>query len=317
MKITKKDILIKDKSYRLVTRSDMDGLVTGSLLKRLGILKDVKFVHPKDMQDEKIEIFEDDIVTNLPYAKDAALVIDHHESEYERNNVDVRNYVIDPKAPSAARVVYDFFGGREVFGSHFDDIMIAVDKADSAKFTKEDILEPKGWELLSFLMDSRTGLGRFRSFRISNYNLMMELIDNALEYSIDEILELPDVKERVDLYNELHPKFLKQLEECTTIYDNVAVVDISKEEVIYPGNRFMIYAMYPDTNISIHKINGFRGMNTVFAVGKSIINRSSKVNIGEEMLKHSGGGHAAAGTCQVDNDKADLILKDIIARIRD
>ena len=302
------------KKFRLVTRSDMDGLVCAVILKQLDLIDDIKFVHPKDMQDGTIDITQNDIITNLPYVKVAHLVFDHHESESIRNG-EADNYIIIPDAPSAARVVYDYYSKDNDLSMISEDMMVAVDKADAAQFTKEDILNPQGWELLSFLMDSRTGLGRFRDFRISNYELMMNLIDYCHSNSIEDIMKLPDVKERVDLFNKYSNEFKDQIKRCSTIHNNLIVLDLRDEEIIYPGNRFMIYAMYPETNISIHVLWGFKKQNTVFATGKSIINRSSKTNIGELMLKYNGGGHSAAGTCQIDNDKCEDVLQELITAI--
>ncbi len=305
------------KKFRLVTRSDMDGLVCAVLLKYLDIIDDIKFVHPKDMQDGKIEIDNNDITTNLPYVDGVHIAFDHHLSETVRNKEIKDNHVILPDAPSAAEVVYQFYGGEAQFPEHFKPMMAAANKADAAKFSKKDIANPEGWELLSFLMDSRTGLGRFRDFRISNYQLMMDLIDVCKDYTIEEIMEMPDVKERVNLYNQYREEFVSQLKRCSTIHDNVVVLDLRAEEVIYPGNRFMIYALFPQTNVSIHHILGFRGLNTVFAVGKSIINKSSTKNIGELMLKYNGGGHMAAGTCQVEHKDSKKVLSELIEELKD
>lgn len=302
------------KRFRLVTRSDMDGLVCAVILKQLDMIDDIKFVHPKDMQDGIIEITQNDIITNLPYVPQAHLVFDHHESETIRNEK-VDNHIIIADAPSAARVVYDYYGGKEKLPMIAEDMMEAVDKADAAQFSVSDILNPQGWELLSFLMDSRTGLGRFREFRVSNYQLMMDLIDYCIDHTIDEIMQLPDVVERVELYNKYQDDFIDQLQRCSTLHDNLVVLDLRNEDIIYPGNRFAIYALFPDTNISIHVIWGFQKQNTVFATGKSIINRTSQTNIGELMLKHGGGGHNAAGTCQIENEKADEVLAELIETI--
>lgn len=304
-------------NYRLVTRSDFDGLVCAVLLKELNLIDEINFVHPKDVQDGKEDITENDILTNLPYVKEAHLVFDHHLSETIRNEGQNENHIIDPEAPSAARVVYDHYGGEEKFPNVSTEMMEAVDKADSAQFTKEDVANPTGWELLSFLMDARTGLGRFRNFRISNYNLMMDLIDYCRDHTIEEILELPDVKERVELYFDYEERFKEQLKRCGTLYDNVVVIDLREEEKIFPGNRFMKYLLYPEANISIHVIWGYRKQNTVFAVGKSIFDKSSDKNVGEIMLEYGGGGHQAAGTCQIDNDKAEKILVELVERFKD
>ncbi len=301
--------------YRLVTRSDFDGLVCAVLLKELDMIEEIKFVHPKDMQDGKIEVTSNDITTNLPYVEGVYLAFDHHSSETVRNQVPKENHIINPNAPSAARVVYEYFGGIDKFPTISLEMMAAVDQADSAQFSLEDVLQPKGWTLLNFLMDARTGLGRFKEFRVSNYNLMMELIDYCKNHAIADILTLPDVKERVDLYFEQEPKFKEQIQRCATVYKNLVVLDLRNEAVIYAGNRFMVYALFPDCNISIHQMWGLKQQNTVFATGKSILNRTSKTNIGELMLKYGGGGHANAGTCQVENDKAAAILKELVTQI--
>jgi len=301
--------------YRLVTRSDFDGLVCAVLLKELDLIDEIKFVHPKDMQDGLVKVTDRDITTNLPYVDGCHLAFDHHLSEVER--VGKRdNHIIDPDAPSAARVIYDHYGGKLQFLTIPDDMILAVDQGDSAQYDMDDILKPKGWSLLNFLMDARTGLGRFRNFRISNYQLMMDLIDHCRDKSIDRILELPDVKERSDLYFQHEQAFKDQIKRCATMHGKVVVLDLRKEDPIYPGNRFMIYAMFPDSNVSIHVLWGVQKQNTVLAIGKSIFNRTSKTDIGPLCLKYGGGGHAAAGTCQVPNDKADSILKDVVKQIQ-
>ena len=302
---------------RLVTRSDFDGLVCAMILKELDLIDDIKFVHPKDVQDGKIDITSNDITTNLPFDNRVGLAFDHHESELSRLvNVDYKDrYIIDPDAKSAARVVYDYYGGKEALPRISDELMEAVDKGDSADFNEEEVLNPKGWVLMNFLMDARTGLGRFHNFRISNYDLMMELIDHCITMSVDEILELPDVKERVDLYFEQQELFKQQVSRLAKVHGRVVVLDLRNEETIYAGNRFMVYALYPETQISIHVAWGFKKQNTAVMIGKSIINKGSNANIGELCLKYGGGGHKNAGTCQIDNDKVDEALPVIIEEL--
>lgn len=301
--------------YRLVTRSDFDGLVCALLLKHLDLIDEITFVHPKDMQDGLIEIGPNDITTNLPYVPGAHLVFDHHESETVRNAASIDNHIIEARAPSAARVVWQHYGGHESFPAAWDEMMEAVDKADSARFSHEEVLNPNKWVLLNFLMDSRTGLGRFRNFRISNYQLMMDLIDACKTMDIDQILQLPDVQERVTLFREHEENFEQQLKRCSKVYDNLVVLDLREEETIWAGNRFMIYALFPQCNISIHVLWGLKQQNTVFATGKSIFDRSSRTNIGELMLHYGGGGHHAAGTCQVANHEAEQTLDVLIKTI--
>jgi nanoRNase/pAp phosphatase (c-di-AMP/oligoRNAs hydrolase) len=301
--------------FRLVTRSDFDGLVCAVLLKHLGLIDDILFVHPKDMQDGKIAINARDITTNLPYVAGAHLAFDHHLSETIRNAGRRANHVIDPNAPSAARVVYDYYGGARAFPAAWNGMLAAVDKADAARFSREEVLDPKGWNLLNVLMDARTGLGRFHDFRISNYQLMMDLIDYCKNHTIEQIMELPDVRERTMLYFEHSSRCREQIQRCASVHANLVVLDLRNEQTIFVGNRFIIYALFPETNISIHVLWGLKNQNTVFATGKSILNRSSNTNIGALMLEYGGGGHENAGTCQVANELAEDVLGALVQRI--
>lgn len=303
--------------YRLVTRSDFDGLVCALLLRQLDLIDDIKFVHPKDVQDGKVALSGRDITTNLPYDPNVHLAFDHHESETTRrgDGTQPSNFIIETTAPSAARVVYNYYGGKNRLPKISEEMLAAVDKADSAQFARDDILNPKGWELLSFIMDPRTGLGRFHDFRIANYQLMMDLISYCENHGIDEILALPDVKERVELYFSQDGKFKEQLHRVAQTHGPLVVLDLRQEEVIFAGNRFMVYALFPDCTISMHVMWGVKKQNTVFAIGKSIFKRTSPVNIGDLCLAYGGGGHAGAGTCQAENDKADAVMKELIQKI--
>ncbi len=308
---------MENQKMRLVTRSDFDGLACAMMLKELGIIEEIKFVHPKDVQDGKIELSKNDITTNLPYDPRVGIAFDHHASEEERlKAVEVSGKLInDPNARSASRVLYNYYGGKAAMPGISEELLAAVDKGDSADFTIDEILNPKRWVLLHFLTDPRTGLGRFHHFRISNYNLMMDLIDHCRKHSVDEVLELPDVKERVDLYFAETEQFVAQLRRIAKVEGKVVVLDLREEEVIHAGNRFMIYALYPETQISIHVSWGFQKQNTSVMIGKSIVNKGSDADIGAICLKYGGGGHKNAGTCQLDNDKVDAQLPDIIAAL--
>ncbi len=300
-------------NYRLVTRSDFDGLVSAALLRELQMLDDIMFVHPKDMQDGLIEITSRDIITNLPYAASCHLCFDHHHSEALRLGHIVRqNYILDPDADSAARVVYNYFGGATRFPNISTEMMDAVDKCDSARFTREEVLAPKRWELLNFIMDPRTGLGRFRDFRISNYQLMMALVDYCRSHSIEQILALPDVRERIDLYNSQRPQYCDQIARCSGVYGNVAVIDLRYEDTIFCGNRFLVYALLPECNVSVHLLRSRQPGMSVLAVGKSILSRTNPVDVGQLMLKHGGGGHSAAGTCQIASEHTDDLVPQIV-----
>jgi nanoRNase/pAp phosphatase (c-di-AMP/oligoRNAs hydrolase) len=309
---------MSDKKYRLVTRSDFDGLVCAVLLNEMDLIDEIKFVHPKDMQDGKVEISERDITTNLPYRSGRAPGLRPPSSR--------RPSATRATAPTTSSIPMrlprrawctNILAARAVSRRPRTAMMLAVDKSDSANFTRQEILDPKDWVLLNYLMDSRTGLGRFREFRVSNYQLMMDLISYCRTHGIDDILALPDVKERVDLYFDHAEKAKEQIRRCTTVYKNLAVLDLREEETIYATNRFMIYALFPETNISIHVLWGVQKQNTVFATGKSIVNRTSNTNIGELMLFYGGGGHENAGTCQIANDRADTVLQELITNIND
>jgi nanoRNase/pAp phosphatase (c-di-AMP/oligoRNAs hydrolase) len=302
--------------YRLVTRSDLDGIVCASLLRELGIVDEVTFAHPKDMQDGIITITSNDIITNLPYHPDAHMVFDHHASEAERNKTPAPNLINDPSAPSAAYVVYNHFGGAAKFPNITADLMAATNKIDSGQLKEDEILHPQDWVLLGFIMDNRTGLGRFRHFRISNYQLMLELVDILRRTKeIKNILAHPDVAERVKMYNEHAELARQQMQRCAEIHDNLLILDFRTEKEIYTINRFAVYALFPKVNVSMHVLQGKQGVNTVFAVGKSVLNRSAQVDIGGLMLEYGGGGHKAVGTCQIDNPKADAIKEELIKRL--
>jgi nanoRNase/pAp phosphatase (c-di-AMP/oligoRNAs hydrolase) len=298
---------------RLLTRSDFDGLGCAALLKEIGVIDEIKFVHPKDMQDGKIEVTGNDVLANVPYVPGAGLWFDHHSSEDQRAAYGNFFGVSDTTCPSAARVVYNHYGGDSKFGSsHLQELVGAADKADSADLSIDEILDPTGWTLLAFIMDPRTGLGRYRDYRISNYQLMMDMIDYCRTMSVNEILELPDVQERISRYREQDRHFRNMVEENTTIHDNVIVLDLRNTEEIYTGNRFRLYSLYPEQNISIRVMWGFQKQNIVMTCGHSIINRSSNTDVGSLMLKHGGGGHYRVGTCQVPAEVADTVLKELI-----
>ncbi len=303
------------RQFRLITRSDFDGLVCAVLLEELELINDILFVHPRKVQHGEIDVTGNDITTNLPFDSRAGIAFDHHLSEVERVGGRYPNHIINASAPSTARLVYEYFGGEKTFPTVSADMMEAVDRADSAQFTRDEILNPSGWALLNYIMDPRTGLDRFHGFRIPNYELVMGLIDDCRNHSIDEILAMPDVKERVDLYMEHRPLFEEQIKRCARIEGGLGVIDLRDERTIYAGNRFLVYALLPEINISMHVLWSKGGASTLFAVGKSIFDRSCPVNVGKIMLEFGGGGHRAAGTCQVENDEAQGVLEELSDRL--
>ena len=292
---------------RLITRSDFDGLACGALLKEVGIIDSWKFVHPKDLQDGLIEITEDDVLANGPFVPGCGLWFDHHSSEFERNQLEGKYKGESRITPSCARIIYEYYGGKERF-PQFDDLMEAVDKVDSGNLTIDDVMNPQGWILVGFLMDPRTGLGRWRQFTIPNYLLMEKLMDACRTMTTQEILDLPDVKERIEVYNEQTEKFIEMVKAHTETRGNVIISDLRGVDPIYTGNRFMIYSLYPEQNISAWIVNGKGGLGCSAAVGYSILNRTSNVDVGALMLRYNGGGHKAVGTCQFTDEtmKTDL-----------
>ena len=298
---------------RLLTRSDFDGLACGALLKEAGIIDSWKFVHPKDIQDGLVEANENDVLANIPYIKGCGIWFDHHTSEIERLG-DITCEGDRRITPSCARIVYDYYGGAARFPK-MTEMINFVDRVDSADLTADEILNPTGWILLGFIMDPRTGLGRFRNFRISNYALMEFLMDECRTKSIDEIIALPDVSERVELYHEQTALFSEMIREHTVIHGNCIFTDLRDVETIYTGNRFLLYSMYPEQNISIFVVDGRGKQNCPIAVGHSIINKTAKTKVGSLLLKYGGGGHDKVGTCQVDYNDSPRVITEIITQI--
>jgi len=302
---------------RLVTRSDFDGLACAVLLVEKGIVDEYKFVHPKDVQDGKVEVTKNDVLANVPYVPGCGLWFDHHASEEERLNMKELKFEGSSKdAMSAAQVIWDYYGGVKTFGEKLLPLLGAVNKSDSASFTRDEILKPEGWILLSFVMDPRTGLGRFHDYRISNYKLMEDMIQYCRSKTVEEILELPDVQERVQRYLKQQELFDAMLKRACRIDGNVIITDLLKEETIFAGNRFHVYALFPDQNIEVRIMWGKDKQNVVFTCGHSILNRSSKTDVGKLMLKYGGGGHPKVGTCQVPIEGWKKSLKEIVAQMK-
>jgi nanoRNase/pAp phosphatase (c-di-AMP/oligoRNAs hydrolase) len=300
---------------RLLTRSDFDGLACGALLFYLGVVNEWKFVHPKDIQDGLVEATDNDILANIPYIKGCKLWFDHHSSETERLGTKTYFEGVSRLAPSCARVVYEYYGGDEKLG-RFAEMIRYVDKVDSGNLNAEEIINPQGWVLLGFIMDPRTGLGRFRNFTISNYDLMKLLAAECASKTIEGILALPDVKEREDVYFEQDKLFREMLKRVIKVEDNVIVADLREVEPLYAGNRFLLYTLYPEQNISVWIVDGRNKANCAITVGYSIINRGATVDVGSMLLKYGGGGHRQVGTCQVPYEDADRIIKEIIKQCK-
>ncbi len=298
---------------RLVTRSDFDGLVCATLLKHLNIIDDYLFAHPKDLQDGKVEVSKKDVLANVPYVEGCGLWFDHHTSEKDRLG-EIEFEGESKPLPSCARVIWEYYG-EDKFPKNFSSMLDAVDKVDSANLTPEEITKPEGWILLGYIMDPRTGLGRYRDYRISNYQLMLDMIEYCRTMSVEEIMEIPDVKERIDKYYADEQQFIQMLKDNTSSHGNALIIDLRAQDPIYCGNRFMVYTLFPDCNVSIRVIWGFKKQNVVFTVGHSITNRTSNTDVGKLMLSFGGGGHKAVGTCQVPETEVSDTLEQLISKI--
>ncbi|MDP2877736.1 MAG: exopolyphosphatase [Holophaga sp.] len=304
---------------RLITRSDFDGLACAALLEELGLVDDYLFAHPKDIQDGKVPVTAQDILANVPFAPGCGIWFDHHSSEEERVSQDDRMKVegASYRAMSCARVIYDYYGGAAKLGRFEESgLMEAVDRSDSGSLTEDEIKNPTGWILLSFIMDARTGLGRYRDYRISNLALMKDMIGYCRTKSIDEIIALPDVQERVNRYFEQEHDYQAMLLAHSKVDGKVLIIDLREVPENLSGNRFIEYALFPATNVSVRVIWGRERQNMVLTVGHSILDRSCGVNIGSLMLKYGGGGHQQVGTCQVAAALADTTLAEVIAALK-
>lgn len=296
---------------RLVTRSDFDGLVCGMILKEEGIIDDLKFVHPKDLQDGEFKAEPNDVLCNVPYVPGCGMWFDHHSSEAERVgwNQDVKG--VSRKAPSCAGIVYEYYNGAEKY-PQYKDLIAAVDKVDSGQLSAEDITNPQGWVLIGFIVDPRTGLGRFHDFRISNLSLMTDFINHLRKLSLPELLVHPDIKARIELYKEQSELFTEMVKKHSKIEKNVIVTDLREVETIYASNRFTVYGVFPEQNVSLWITYGKGKRNVAIACGYSILNRTCTADIGALMLKYGGGGHKQVGTCQIASENADQVISEIV-----
>ena len=300
---------------RLFTRSDLDGSVCAAILQELGIVDEIVYIHPKDLQDGKVKVNGNDIIANVPYVEGCGLWFDHHSSEHERLNLEGKFKGASKLAPSAAQVIYEHYKDSEEYVEklkRFEDLIKIVGIADSAKYGKDDILNPKGWIMLAFIADPRTGLGYKRTFRISNFELMKRLPDLLRSKTVEAILAMPDFQERIQVYFEETSKYKRLLAEHTRIEGNAIITDFRGIKEVPVGNRFIGYVLYPDQNISIRIADGKNNQFVMISVGHSIINRTSRLNVGSLMLKFGGGGHKQVGACQVKYEEAANVVKELL-----
>jgi|TARA_B100000315_G_C14576149_1_gene588012 hypothetical protein len=291
----------------LITRGDLDGLTSSVLVTEKEEIDEVRFTHPKDMQDGKVEVFTDDIIVNLPYHENCAMWFDHHDSE-----VDAPKTPPDVKgkqgiAPSAARLVYEYYDDPAL--ARFGELLAETDRVDSARLGMEDVLNPNRFVLLSYTLDPRSGLGAFKRY-------FLNLIDWLKTKKIEEIMEIPEVEGRVRMILSEQERYRQALLETSYLDDNVVVTDFRRFDTTPAGNRFLIYTLFPQSNISARMFHGKDQGFVVVAVGHSIFNRTSKTHVGNLLAEYGGGGLRGAGTAQLPTDTADETISKIIERMK-
>ena len=294
---------------QLVTRADWDGLVCTVLLSKTDKIDGIFFAHPKDMQDGKVKIPKGAVVANLPYHPDCGLWFDHHVSEEEK----ARKLGDQLKgrfalAPSAARLVYDYYGGEAKF-PEYKELLGITDRVDGAQLTLEDVTHPQGYVLLAYTIDPRSGLQGYQSY----FLWMVELLK---EQPLEKIMADPEVKTRCETILAEDTRFRRALLINSKQDGNVVITDFRGLGEVPPGNRFLIYALFPTANVSVRLFDGPGGKTMVVALGHSIFNRTCQTNLGELLSKYGGGGHAGAGTAQLPKAGADAKIAEIIAALK-
>lgn len=296
---------------RMVTRGDFDGLASAVILTEVEDIREILFVHPKDVQDGKIEADGEDIVVNVPYIPGCGLWFDHHVSEKVRGPEEGTYKGKFDMAPSCARVIYEYY-----INEHSDkldrhhDMLIAADRLDSAQLSIEDITTPSDWILLGLTLDPRSGLGpEFRKY-------FRWLVEYIKELPIEKVMQHPEVSKRCERVRTESEEYKKILAEYSHVEDNVIVVDLRGMKEKPVGNRFLSYTMFPEANVEMRLFDGHKGA-VVVAVGHSIFKRTCQINVGDLMSEYGGGGHRGAGTCQIPPDRSESSVAEILARLKE
>jgi hypothetical protein len=292
---------------RLVTRADLDGLTSAVLITEMEPIDSIELIHPQDLTDKKFEILKGDILANLPYHPNAGKWFDHHlltESNLKPPDKFDGAY---RHAPSTARIVEEYYKSPKL--KKYDALIHETDRMDSANLTLEDVLDPKGYILLGYTIDPRTGLGGFKDY-------FMLLLDALKNKTIDEILAMPEVQQRVNQMRNEWLIFKRLTLENSRIDGNVVLTDFRHIEKIPIGNRFLVYTLFPDANVSVRVHWGPQRQFVAAVVGHSIFNRTCKVNIGKLMSDFGGGGHVGAGAAPLKADTADADIEEIIRRLK-
>jgi oligoribonuclease NrnB/cAMP/cGMP phosphodiesterase (DHH superfamily) len=265
----------------------------------------IELVHPQDIADQGFTVREGDILANLPYDSRCTKWFDHHAA--------TRAYRAPPEqfegryglTPSSARLVYDYYIERKPALHRFEEFVKEVDRFDGADLGIEDVTDPQGYILLGFTLDPRTGLGAFSSY----FRTLVELLKQE---PIEQILEHEEVKERIERIRKEEDAFLEVMKRTSRQVGNVVVTDLREESALPIGNRFLIYTLFPDVNVSIRLAWGPERKFVVATVGHSILNRTCEVHVGELLAKYGGGGHKGAGATPLVTNVADRLVEQMI-----
>lgn len=298
---------------RLITRADWDGLVCAVLLSTVDHLEAIQFAYPKDIQDGKVDVPEEAVIANLPYHPNCTMWFDHHASEEEFGVPMAAFAGIKGKfglAPSAARLIYDYYGGDEKLG-RYKDLLEATDRVDSAQLTLDDVLNPTGYVLLAYTVDPRSGL---KDIELQMYFLM--LLDWLKTKPIDEILLIPEVRLMAERLKEEDNSFRDYLLQHSRQDGNVIITDFRGVLSVPPGNRFLVYTLFPEANVSARLWDGKDGRISTISLGHSIFNRTCQTNVGKLLATYGGGGHKGAGTAQFPIEEAEDKFAEIIATLK-
>ena len=287
---------------RLITRADLDGLTSAILLQEVEPIDEVDFAHPKDVQDGRVAVTSNDILANLPFDERAGLWFDHHASQVDSSwNPEMKGgFEI---APSAARVIFDHYKSEKF--ARYAELLEATDKLDAALLSRDDIVDPKGWILIGYTLDPRSGLGAFKDY----FRHLMKL---AKEKTADEILADPEVDKHVSRLKAEETAFREHLKAASQQDGNVVITDVRGMRDLPSGNRFIIYDLFPAANVSVRVADGRNNEFTSIQAGHSILKRDCKTSIGDVMAGYGGGGHVGAGTVQVPPQDADRVLAELV-----
>jgi nanoRNase/pAp phosphatase (c-di-AMP/oligoRNAs hydrolase) len=180
---------------------------------------------------------------------------------------------------------------------------------DSATLNLNDVLDPQGYILLGYTIDPRSGLGSFKEY-------FLDLMQALKTRSISEILQMPEVRRRVELMMQEWDHFKKLTREHSRLEGNVIVTDFRNVDPAPVGNRFMVYVLFPKANVSVRIHWGPQKQFVSVVVGHSIFNRTCKVNVGELMSDFGGGGHVGAGASPLKLESAENDIAEIIRRLQ-